>query len=434
MEAMPGFEKSLAKITSAQALDALREILVEGSVRRGVAADAVCGVVPELYAEPANEAELARVLEYANRAEMLVTPRGSGTKMDWGPAAQAIDLMVSSAKFDRILEYAPGDMTVTVGSGVTIAQIQSALAEHRQRLALDPLWPERTTVGGVIATNDSGALRLRYGSIRDLIIGITVVLGDGTIATSGGKVVKNVAGYDLPKLMSGAHGTLGIITRAVFRLHPLPEQSNTLSFRFLNREQANEFMLAIADSVMVPTGLQMRTGAAGDVAVDVRIDGIAAGIAAQTETLRKLAAAAHATETDSSEADPWQARQQLWSSGAGAICKLSTLPTQLSATAEFIREALSDNADWTLLMHSTGLAWLQLNSTDCARIAAFIASMRGFLAPVGGTAVVLKAPIILRQQVDLWGPAGSALPLMKRIKEQFDPRGILNRGRFVGGI
>ncbi len=428
MEAMSGF----AKTTTAQALDSLREIVVEGVVRRGVCTDEVCGVMPELYAEPANEAEMARVLEYANRAEMLVVPRGSGTKMDWGPAAQAIDLMISSAKFSRILEYAPGDMTVTVGAGVTITQLQNVLAEHRQRLALDPLWPERATVGGVIATNDSGALRVRYGGVRDLIIGITVVLGDGTIAASGGKVVKNVAGYDLPKLMSGALGTLGIITRAVFRLHPLPQESKTFSFSFLNREKANEFMLLITDSVVVPTGLQMRTGANGNVAVDVRLDGIAAGVAAQAETVCKLAGSVNPSDAG---VDVWKAREQLWKSGASAsICKLSMLPAQLSTTAEFIREALSDNADWTLLMYSTGLAWLQLDATDCAQIAAFVSSIRTFLAPTGGTAVVLKAPSMLRQKVDLWGSAGSALPLMKRVKQQFDPRAILNRGRFVGGI
>lgn len=430
---MPGFVKT----TSAQALDALRSIVVEGSVRRGVSADEVCGVTPELYVEPANEAELARVLEYANQAGMLIAPRGGGTKMDWGPAAQAIDLMISSAKFDRILEYAPADMTVTTGAGVTIAQLQSELAQHRQRLALDPLWPDRATVGGVIATNDSGALRLRYGGVRDLIIGITVVLGDGTIATSGGKVVKNVAGYDLPKLMSGALGTLGIITRAVFRLHPLPAQSQTLSFKFLTRERANEFMLSVADSIVVPTGMQMRTGATGNIAVDVRIDGIAAGVAAQTETVCKLAREGEPCERKPSELnfDPWQAREQLWNSSASAtICKLSMLPAQLSSAAEFVREALSENADWTLLMHSTGLAWLQADATECAQIADFISSIRAFLASTGGTAVVLKAPPLVRQKVDLWGSAGTALPLMKRIKEQFDPRGILNRGRFVGGI
>jgi glycolate oxidase FAD binding subunit len=420
---MPG----LAGTNSVQAL---RAIVAEGELRDGVAADHVCGVAPGLYVEPANEAELACVLAYANKAGMLATPRGGGTKLDWGAAPQEIDLMISTANFAEILEYAPCDMTVTVGAGITIAQLQSALSQHRQRLALDPLWPERATVGGVIATNDSGALRLRYGSIRDLIIGITVVLGDGTIAKSGGKVVKNVAGYDLPKLMSGALGTLGIITRAVFRLHPLPQQSSTLTFSFIDREKANDFMLAIADSIVVPTGLQMRTGADGKIEVDVRIDGIAAGIAAQTETVYKLAGKVHPSPPDG---DPWLAREELWN-GEAIICKLSMLPTQLSSTAEFVREALSDNADWTLLMHSTGLAWLRVDAADCAPIVDFISDVRDFLATTGGTAVVLKGPLALRQQVDVWGTAGTALPLMKRIKEQFDPHGILNRGRFLGGI
>jgi glycolate oxidase FAD binding subunit len=425
---MPG----LAKSTSAQVLDALRTIVVEGLLRQGGPADEVCGVVPGLYIEPANEAELGRVLNYANQAGMLIAPRGGGTKQDWGVAPETIDLMISTARFAQILEYAPGDMTVTAGAGVTIAQLQRELLSHRQRLALDPLWLDRATLGGVIATNDNGALRLRYGSIRDLIIGITVVLPDGTIATSGGKVVKNVAGYDLPKLMSGALGTLGIITRAVFRLHPLPERSRTLSFPFLSREKANDFMLSTADSVVVPTGLQMRTDATGKIEVDVRIDGIAAGIAAQTEIVCKLAGGVRPSEQSS---DPWQAREVLWNAGASTtILKLSMLPAQLSSTAEFVREAFSENAVWTLLMYSTGLAWLRIDATDCAQIEDFISSVRDFLARDGGSAVLVKASPELRQKVDIWGDAGSALPLMKRIKAQFDPRGILNRGRFVGGI
>jgi glycolate oxidase FAD binding subunit len=425
---MPG----LAKTTSAQALDALRALVAEGNVRQGLSADEVSGVMPELYVEPAHETELAQVLEYANREGILVAPRGGGTKLDWGGVPQGVDLMISTAKFARILEHAPGDMTVTVEAGVTISQLQSTLLQHRQRLALDPLWPDRATVGGVIATNDSGALRLRYGGVRDLIIGVTVVLGDGTVAKSGGKVVKNVAGYDLPKLMSGALGTLGIITRAVFRLHPLPEKSLTLSFPFHNREKANEFMLSIVDSVVVPTGLQMRTDATGKIEVDVRIDGIAAGVAAQSATVCKLAGEVNPSDF---HGDPWQMREELWNGGASTtICKLSMLPSQLSSTAEFVREALSDNAEWSLLMYSTGLAWLRVDATDSRQVIDFIASVRAFLAPTGGTAVLLKMASALRPQVDVWGASGTALPLMKKIKEQFDPRGVLNRGRFVGGI
>jgi glycolate oxidase FAD binding subunit len=437
---MPG----IAKPTAEQALDALRPILAEGTLRRGDASDEVLGVVPELYIEPATETELSRALDYARQAGLLVSPRGGGTKLEWGTAPRAIDLAISTARFNRILEYAPDDMTVTVGAGVTIAQLQSALSAHGQRLALDPLCPQRATAGGVVATNDSGALRLRYGSIRDLILGITVVLPDGTIATSGGKVVKNVAGYDLPKLMSGALGTLGIITRAVFRLHPLPLQSQTLTFAFPDCESANRFLLAIADSQVVPTGLQMRTDADGTADVDIRIDGIAAGISAQTDTVSKLAGSVNPSAP---EGDPWQAREQLWNSqpshGAASsltcIVKLSMLPTQLSSTAAFVRHALDETASWTLLLYSTGLAWLRLDVANCAAadsapMADFLASLRAFLAPTGGTAVLLKAPPALRQKVDVWGDIGNALPLMRRLKEQFDPHAILNRGRFVGCI
>lgn len=424
---MPGFAKA-----KSEARDALRAIVAEGELRQGTAEDATCEAVPELFAAPANEAELAKVLEYASCNGLQVAPRGGGTKHDWGIVSQGIHLMISTAKLGRVLEYAPGDMTVTVEAGVTIAQLQSALAQHGQRLALDPLWPERATVGGVIATNDSGALRVRYGSVRDLIIGITVVLGDGTIAKSGGRVVKNVAGYDLPKLMTGALGTLGVISQAVFRLHPLPVESRTLSFRFQSREAANDFMLAITDSIVVATGLQMRTGADGKIVVDVRVDGIAAGVAAQAKTVCELAGKVKPVEVDG---DVWQAREELWKqSGAATICKLSMLPAQLSTTAEFVREGLSENASWSLLMYSTGLAWLRMDATECAQIADAVNSIHTFLATSGGTAVLLKAPETVRQKVDVWGEAGSSLAVMTRIKEQFDPHGILNRGRFVGGI
>ena len=470
---MPGISKA-AKPDSARTLDVLFAIVGEGSVRRGDPADAVCGVIPELCVEPADESQLSRVLQYANDSELMVSPRGGGTKLEWGTAPREVDIAISTARFDRILEYAPGDMTVTVGAGVSIAQLQSTLAAHGQRLALDPLWPERATVGGVIAANDSGALRLRYGGIRDLMIGATVVLADGTIAASGGKVVKNVAGYDLPKLMAGSLGTLGILTRAVFRLHPLPESSQTLTWTFPNCKRANEFMLAIADSLVVPSGLQMRTrglsdGGDGSIDVDVRFDGIAAGIEAQMQSVRKLAGEIRPTQP---EFDPWQIREQLCAplrpadngraadpSGRGraAVVKLSVLPTQLASITEFVRTTLGESG-WKLLMHSTGLGWLRMDlapphassmragaadqADECAQLAEFLSVLRALLAPTGGSAVLLHASTPTAgalgtspgQEIDVWGDAGSALPLMMRIKQQFDPRGILNRGRFVGGI
>lgn len=421
----------LTKSTQVQTLDVLREIVVNGSVRVGQPSDEICGIVPELYVEPANPAELARVLKYADHAGLQVAPRGGGTKLSWGNVPRGIDLAISTAKFSSILEHAPGDMTVVVEAGVTISQLQDALALHGQRLALDPLWPAQSTVGGVIATNDSGALRIRYGNIRDLIIGITVALGDGTIAKSGGKVVKNVAGYDLPKLMSGAFGTLGVVTSAVFRLHPLPAQSKTITLPFADYDSANRFMLSITDSVVVPTGLQMRISATGKVEVDVRFEGIAAGISAQIETVRKLGAKVTPIEPG---VDPWKAREELWGGASAATYKLSMLPSQLGSTAAFVRDALGKSTNWTALMYSTGIVWLRIDNAGDDQAADFLSSIRAFLAPADGAAVLVNAPTTLKRKVDVWGDPGSSAPLMKRIKAQFDPQGILNRGRFVGGI
>ena len=150
-------------------------------------------------------------------------------------------------------------MTVTVQAGVTLATLQAELAKHGQRLPLDALWPERSTLGGVIATNDSGPLRLRFGSLRDLLLGVTVVLANGSLARSGGRVVKNVAGYDLPKLFIGAFGTLGVLTEVTLRTYPLPHSVRDVSFQFADAASANHYMLAIADTTLVPASMQLRT-------------------------------------------------------------------------------------------------------------------------------------------------------------------------------
>src|SRR5579859_6530305 len=216
-----------------------RAILSPDSIRAATAADAVCGVLPRLVLEPSNEQQLAAVLRVANDANLAVIPRGGGTKLTWGNPPARADLILSTARLNKIIEHVWADLTVSVEAGCTIQKLQSALAQHRQRLACDPLWPEQATIGGILSTNDSGALRLRFGPLRDLIIGVTLALPDGTLASSGGKVVKNVAGYDIPKLATGAFGTLGVITRAVFRVHPLPRETRLISFSVPDHKAAN---------------------------------------------------------------------------------------------------------------------------------------------------------------------------------------------------
>src|SRR5580700_5594704 len=320
---------------TASAFDELRAIGSQAQWRDAGPDDTVAGVQPRMVFEPQNEIELAAALRVANSAELSVIPRGSGSKQAWGNPPVRADLILSTARLDRIIEHAWADLTVSVEAGCTFATLQNTLAQHGQRIAVDPLWPEHGTVGGILSTNDSGTLRIRYGGLRDLIIGVTIALPDGTLASSGGKVVKNVAGYDLPKLVTGALGTLGVITRAVFRLHPLPH--NVRSFTFVTRgaADANRLVLAVRDSKLAHTGLQARYSEGGMPAVDVRFEGTDAGIAAQTETLRKLAApAAEAATSDA----VWQARQELWSSAeAAAIAKFSVLPASVAETCGRIR-------------------------------------------------------------------------------------------------
>src|SRR5436190_17022210 len=214
------------------------------NVHAATAADAVAGVQPKLVIEPGAERELAEILRLSNEAGLAVIPRGNGTKLGWGNPPTSADLILSTTRLNEIIEHAWADLTVTVEAGCTIQRLQETLAQHGQRLALDPLWPEKATIGGVLSANDSGALRLRFGGLRDLIIGTTIALADGTLARSGGKVVKNVAGYDLSKLVTGAFGTLGVITSATFRLHPTPQIARTLSAALPDVDAAQKLVLA----------------------------------------------------------------------------------------------------------------------------------------------------------------------------------------------
>ena len=219
--------------------DGLRAIAGGDHLRSAEAADRVAGIQPQMVLEPGNETELATALRWADAAALTVVPRGGGTKLAWGNRPVRANLILSTARLNRVIEHAWADLTVSVEAGCTIQSLQNALSQHGQQIAMDPLWPDRATVGGILSTNDTGTLRIRYGALRDLIIGVTIALADGTLASSGGKVVKNVAGYDLPKLITGSLGTLGVITRAVFRLHPLPRKVQSFTFVARDLDDAN---------------------------------------------------------------------------------------------------------------------------------------------------------------------------------------------------
>jgi glycolate oxidase FAD binding subunit len=411
----------------------LQALVGAGHFRTSKLEDAVDDVLPHMVIEPGNPEEVAGALKIATGAGLQVIPRGGATKMDWGNPPRSGELTLSTRRLNRVVEHTWGDMTATVEAGCTIQRLQQTLAEHGQRLALDPLWPDQATIGGILATNDSGPLRVRFGSLRDLVIGITLALPDGTLAKSGGKVVKNVAGYDLPKLATGSLGTLGIITQAIFRLHPVPRESRTLSFSNADSQTMNALVLAIQDCNMVPTGVQVRAGNSSTPEVDLRFEGTTAGCEAQIEQTLRIASGARRIE---SPADVWNARSTLWSGAApSVVCKFSLLPADLGNFLNLIRKASEPlQLPWKLVAQAVGVGYLRLEGNDAGALLNVLQDLRKNLETRGGSLVILRCPLEIKSKMDVWGSAGDALPLMRSIKAQFDPTGVLNPGRFIGGI
>jgi glycolate oxidase FAD binding subunit len=409
----------------------LRSVVGPQNLRAATSRDAIAGVLPQFVAEPDNEQHLAAALSFANEAGIVVIPHGSGTKLDWGNRPKKADVILSTVRLNRILEHAWADLTVTVEAGCTLQYLQETLAQHGQRLAFDGLWPERATIGGTLSTNDSGVLRLRFGALRDLIIGVTLALPNGTLASSGGKVVKNVAGYDLPKLATGAFGTLGVITRAVFRLHPLPRGVKTFSFTADGFQAMQDLSLSIQDSKLSHTALQIRCSAGGKPKADMLFEATEAGLSAQESQLRKILGAAGAEQ---SSEDIWNARQDLWTSANDAvIAKISVLPAGIAKLLEALeRTAHAKTLHWQIVAQATGIATLRLGG-EPTRLAAAVEQLRAAVEGSGGSLAVLRRPQEL-ESMDAWGNAGDAVGLMRTVKHQLDPKGTLNPGRFVGGI
>jgi glycolate oxidase FAD binding subunit len=436
---------------------AARAIAGAENVRAAIDADRVAGLQPQLVVAPGSEEQLAQILKAANESGLAVVPRGGGTKLAWGNPPKRADVILSTARLNAIVEHAHSDLTVTVEAGCTLSQLSEILAKQNQRLALDTLWPSRATVGGILSTNDSGALRLRFGSLRDLVIGITLALPDGTLAKSGGKVVKNVAGYDLPKLVTGALGTLGVITQATFRLHPMPKESRTVLCLARDAREAQRILLAIQDSKLAHSALQVRFVGSMLAQIDVLFEATEAGCAAQTEQLKTLLTSTGATAL-ASMPKVWEARQELHraaisnpaemrrSSAApvhdlaeaalpagSAVAKISVLPTQIAETHETITTLTAANrVHFSALFQAIGIGTTHLSGAP-ADLAATIQSLRDKIDSLGGSLVIAHRPDAL-QQVDAWGNAGDALDLMRAVKKQFDPKSTLNPGRFVGRI
>ena len=378
---------------------------------------------------PATTAEVATVLRAASEHSLIAEPTGGSTKLSWGTPVAA-QLRLDTRRIAGIHEHVWQDMTATVAAGTTWAAMQQALAQHHQRVALDPLFADRATVGGIIATNDSGVLRRRYGSLRDLVLGMTIVLADGTIARSGGKVVKNVAGYDLPKLLTGSFGTLGIITEVTFRLHAVPTHTSNWIARSASINTLADLMHTLtADTSLSLEAMQLCNEDSG-FALDVQLATAAEALSAQEQQLQRLRTDCAWSAADS---NIWSAREHLFANPQSTVLKITTLPSKLAALVggiALLNTQPGVSAHCTA--EPTGIVTAALTAS-AAQLTEILTDLRDRLRAHGGSAVILQRGA-LPNSIDPWGDPPAAIELMRAIKREFDPQRLLNPGRFVGGI
>jgi glycolate oxidase FAD binding subunit len=409
------------------------QIVASGRARDARPRDAIDDVMPRFVIEPGSTGEASAVLRVCSSQGLAVVVRGAGTKLRWGAPPERADVVLSTAGMDAVIEHAAGDLVVRAQPGVRLADLQVRLATEGQMLALDPPEP-MATLGGIVAAAASGPRRLRYGTARDLLIGVTVVLSDGTVAKAGGKVVKNVAGYDLCKLFAGSFGTLGLIAELTFRLHPKPEAVRMLRVEAADPDAALTAARLVTSAALVPSAVELSWPSAGGPGiVSALYEGFEPGVQAQAE--RAFALLGHpATHGLGAPAlsNGWPYDAALPEVAAPVRVKLAHPPESLphalrAASATGLRPTLSGHA-------ATGVTYIDLDAVGAGAFAPALEGLRAWTATVGGSAVVRSAPPELKRTVDVWGPAGDTLELMRRVKERFDPTRTMGPGRFVGGI
>ena len=389
--------------------------------------DVVDGLTPRAVVRATSTPEVAQALAWSAQHDLALVARGQGTKLDFGGPPRRVDLIVDVSGLREIIEHAPADFVVRAEAGVTLASLQETLRPLGQRLPIDDVVPG-STVGGLVATALSGPRRLLDGTVRDHLLGVTVVRADGVVARSGSKVVKNVAGYDLAKLLTGSLGTLGIITEAIFRLRPLPARQVFVSSDLDVETALAPVLAALAHSQAVPSAIEIayrppqRRGT-----LAILVEGRDDALSARVDAIRALLPGAAAISPEPPPA---------WGRLPGPL--VIKLAVQLSLVAQLPGElarlaaATGISAEWRGSAGS-GVTYLGLDGDVTAgQLRSVLNFLRERVAPGGGSAIVLRAPTKLKADVDLFGPV-PGLSLMERVKARFDPAHRLAPGRFVGG-
>jgi glycolate oxidase FAD binding subunit len=377
---------------------------------------------------PESSAEAAEVMRACLSEGSRLRVVGGRTKLGWGHVTPEADVEISTARMGRVLEHNAGDLTAVVQAGVALKRAQEVFAEAGQMLALDPPLGhnDQATIGGIVATADTGPLRHRYGAPRDLVVGVTTALSDGTLARSGGKVIKNVAGYDLAKLFSGSFGTLGMITELSLRLHPRPERTATAALDCEGPDTLQSASSALAHSPIEAMSLDVTWGGDGG-GVMVRFGGAAPEPRAEAAVgLLEEFGTARVIDDD---AELWEGLRAGQRSEHGAVVRVAGLPSELAR----ISRAVGRMGGSLVGRGALGVLWAELPGDDPQDLVGRIEELRHDLDPF--PCVVLDARRGVREKIDVWGGnQDSSVELMRRIKARFDPQGLCNPGVFVAGI
>jgi glycolate oxidase FAD binding subunit len=378
-----------------------------------------------MTAFPQNTGELSDIVNAFARDRKTIGM--SGGECPGGPAAVAVDTIVSTGAMNRIVEYVPSDQIVTAEAGVTLADLQRELGEKQQRLAIDAPFAERLTIGGLVAGNGYGPLRTRYGTLKDVIVGMTIVRADGRVAHGGGKVVKNVAGFDIPKLMIGTYGTLAAIAQVTFRLHPLPKAQTCMTLPGYSPGSLQRLRAAMTQAQLEPSAMTASFDGSA-YRFDVRFEGFPRGVEAQTRQLQALDGGARVSDAADPAADA--ARK------GALVVKVSAAPSMF--------ESIHDRAIAPLYAAlagaracaypSIGVAFVSGEPEDVAGVLDALAAARTFLEDGGGNLVVEEAPPAIRAAFGAWGSPPPSFAVMRSLKDRFDPDRLFNPGGFVGGL
>lgn len=416
-------------------------------------AHSVDGILPRIIITPTTKEEAAKTVALASEYKATLTAYGNGTQSNLGGIPEHIDVLLKTTKLCRLLEHEAADLTCQTEVGITLAELQSQLASKGQRLSLDPPNAEQTTIGGLLATNASGPKRLRYGTARDLVIGLKVIQANGEITRSGGNVVKNVAGYDLNKLYIGSLGTLGIIVEANFKLHPIPSTERTILLSYTKVEDAMDTVVAIAGSLLTPSAIELiDANAAIDMAdffglhlpangytLAVNFEGSANAVNRQIDETRLIARKRHALLGEDLEGKD---QEHFWNAirehTQGTLtCKAAILVSQIATYLKHVeRVCQRHELEAAVVAHAgNGVLYIELRPGDALpRVIEAIAELRQFAREARGSLVVERCPVDTKRQLEVWGEPGTDFRMMQRLKQQFDPTGTFVKGRFLGGL